>query len=69
MGESLEITVAADGTVRAATHGIHGERCLDFFEILESLTEGRITESRYTADYAKNPLSEPTQSGVLNAED
>ena len=68
MGESIEITVAADGTVRAVTHGIHGERCLDFFEILEVLTDGRIAESRYTADYARTPVSEPAKSGVDNAE-
>jgi hypothetical protein len=52
------VTVAADGTVRAETHGVLGERCLDYVAILEDLIDGRTTQSSYTADWNREEVAE-----------
>jgi hypothetical protein len=56
--QQVVVTVAADGTVRAETRGVVGERCLDYVAILEDLIDGRTTESSYTADWARQEAAE-----------
>ena len=57
MKESIELTIAPDGSITAVTHGMHGERCLDMFALLEQLTNGRIVESQYKQEYFETRLS------------
>ena len=57
MSESIEVTIAEDGTITAVTHGMYGEKCLDVFALLEHLTNGRIAESRYTDDFTRTDAS------------
>jgi hypothetical protein len=47
------VTVAPDGTVRAETQGVYGERCLDYVAMLEELLAARTVRSEYTADHAR----------------
>jgi hypothetical protein len=52
------VTVAADGTVTAQTHGVLGERCLDYVAILEDLIDGRTAQSSYTDDWNRQEVAE-----------
>lgn len=54
----IVVVVAADGTVRAETRGVLGERCLDFVAVLEYLIEGQATESAYNADWNRRQVME-----------
>lgn len=72
MSESIEITVSEDGTIRAVTHGMYGERCLDVFEILEHLVDGSIAQSSFTSDYHRIAVQAPSsvlEEGVVDGRD
>ncbi|WP_197537339.1 DUF2997 domain-containing protein [Modestobacter italicus] len=46
------VTVAADGTITAATENVDGPKCMDQMELLEGLcAPARTVGSRLTADY------------------
>jgi hypothetical protein len=49
----IEVTVGPDGVVSARTHGVLGERCLDYIAVLEDLLEARTASSEYTDDYTR----------------
>jgi hypothetical protein len=49
----IEVTVGPDGVVSARTHGLLGERCLDYIAVLEDLLEARTASSEYTDDYTR----------------
>jgi hypothetical protein len=53
-GRRIVVTVDPDGTVRAQTQGVLGERCLDYVAVLEDLIDGHTTESAYTDDYQRS---------------
>ncbi|WP_446212948.1 DUF2997 domain-containing protein [Micromonospora sp. IBSANI012] len=46
----IVVTVHPDGSVSAETHGVLGERCLDYVAVLEDLLAARAVDSTYTAD-------------------
>ena len=64
MKESIEVTVAPDGTITAVTHGMYGDRCLDVFALLEHMTNGRIVDSQYTDDFSKRKVVQAQTSEV-----
>ena len=51
------VTVGADGLVGAETVDILGDQCLDYIAVLEDLIGGEVSESAYTADYARRAES------------
>ena len=65
MKETIEVTVAPDGTIMAITRGMYGERCLDVFALLEHMTNGRIVDSHYTEDFTKSSAV-ATEAGEVN---
>lgn len=56
--QQVVVVVAPDGTVRAETHGVLGERCLDYVAILEDLIDGQVTQSSYTEDWNRQEIVE-----------
>lgn len=64
--ELIEVTIMPDGSIHAVTRGMHGDRCLDSFELLEDLTNGRIVDSKFTSDYTRTQVADGLQSGVLD---
>lgn len=51
--DKIVLTVAPDGSVRAKTENVIGERCLDYIAVLENLLEATTASSAYTADFAR----------------
>ncbi|MFG1953053.1 DUF2997 domain-containing protein [Micromonospora sp. NPDC048830] len=49
----IVVTVGPDGAVSAETHGLFGERCLDYVAVLEDLLAARTVRSAYTADHGR----------------
>ena len=51
MNEKLKIRIFPDGTIKAETKGIKGEKCTDYIMILEKLLEAEATEAHYTEEF------------------
>jgi hypothetical protein len=64
----IVVTVDPDGTVRAQTQGVLGEKCLDYVAVLEDLIDGRTTESAYTEDLhrSEQPATEQQEDRDLD---
>jgi hypothetical protein len=45
------VRIRPNGTVEAVTSGIKGERCLDYVETVEQITDARTVRSHYTDEY------------------
>lgn len=64
--ELIEVTVMLDGSIHAVTRGMHGERCMDSFQLLEDLTKGRIIKSQFTSDYTRTQSEQVAGSEVFD---
>jgi hypothetical protein len=62
----IVVTVGPDGTVRAETRGILGERCLDYVAVLEDLIDGHATQSSYTADWNRQVVADHQEDRDLD---
>lgn len=51
MNEKLKIRIFPDGTIKAETKGIKGEKCTDYIMILEKMLEAEATEANYTEEF------------------
>ncbi len=47
----VEISVAADGSIRAHTVGVKGPDCLDYLPLLEDLLGAQTVRSAFTPEY------------------
>ena len=56
MKKQIEVTILPDGTIKAKTHGIYGEKCKEYISVLQELLEARATEIAYTEDYYRQNL-------------
>src|SRR5262245_36645126 len=64
----IEVTVGPDGVVSAITHGLYGDRCLDYIGVLEDLLEARTSSSAYTDDYARTQEQAPVAEEVRHVD-
>lgn len=54
----LEITVRADGSIKATTHHVTGSGCLDYIAVLEDLLDAQTIDSAYTQDFVGSSARE-----------
>lgn len=47
----IVITIDESGTISAETHGIKGEACLDYIEVLEEMLNAKTLDSNLTDEY------------------
>lgn len=47
----IEIKIKPDGKIEAETFGVKGKKCMDYLKMIEKLTNAKIYDSDYTADY------------------
>jgi hypothetical protein len=53
-GQSVELDLLANGTVKAETRGIKGDACLPYGQLVEQLTDSETIRSWYTAEYRQH---------------
>jgi len=49
--EKIQIRIFPDGTVKAETLGIKGQKCTDVIPLLESLLKAEALKAEYTREY------------------
>lgn len=61
-GPQLVIKLGIDGSLKAETRNIHGDKCVPYAAILEDLCDAEAIESSYTQDYylSRNEVDEPS---------
>ncbi len=62
--KQLVIKILPNGQIQAETQGVKGGQCLQYIDIIEKLTNARVTDSEFTKEYLCNP--QETENTVEN---
>jgi len=65
--ERIRIDISTDGTIKAETIGILGQKCLDYIAVLEDLLDANAIHSSFTKDYNSHEVTVTGEQGVDNA--
>ena len=52
----IEIKIKPDGKIEAETFGVKGKKCMDYLKLIEQLTNAKVYDSDYTADYFEEEI-------------
>lgn len=58
MSKKLKIRIYKDGTMKAKTEGIKGEKCTEYVERLEDLLDAKVINSEFTYEYYEEEVYE-----------
>lgn len=53
--KQIVIKILPNGEIKAETLGVKGGQCLKYIDIIEKLTNAKVTDSEFTAEYLHNP--------------
>ena len=48
---TLEIRIAANGSISVQTHGFQGNTCIEAIPLLQTLCDGHVVESAFTEEH------------------
>lgn len=68
--KQIVIKILPNGEIKAETLGVKGGQCLKYIDIIEKLTNAKVTDSEFTAEYLYNPqVTEDTVGEEVVAND
>lgn len=66
--KKLKIKLLPNGEIQMQTEGVKGKKCLDYIEILETLTDSKVQSQEFTAEYYEAEEYETTNQSLYNQE-
>ncbi|MBX4261305.1 DUF2997 domain-containing protein [Clostridium estertheticum] len=51
MMKQIKIRIYPDGIVLAETNGIKGKKCTDYINLIQEITDTKVSEQEYTLEY------------------
>lgn len=64
--KKLKIKLLPNGEIQAHTEGIKGKKCLDYIQLIELLTDAKITSQELTQEYYEAEEQEYIQDNAYN---
>ena len=61
----IEIKIKPDGKIEAETFGVKGKKCMDYLKLIEQLTNAKVYDSDYTADYFEEEIINNSSANTL----
>ncbi|WP_259473453.1 DUF2997 domain-containing protein [Clostridium estertheticum] len=49
--KQIKIRIYPDGIVLAETNGIKGKKCTDYINLIQEITDTKVSEQEYTLEY------------------
>lgn len=66
MSKKIVFRIRKDGEIEAEVLGVPGSKCMDYIDLIEKLTEGKIVDTEKTKEYYQQ-LTEDQSETIKNS--